>query len=675
MFSHTNQDGILSVFFNQMKILEHTAEHPVLMLQRNNATIDMYRGNYFIDENVEETLVLDTCTISEAYIEGRGVCILHFSGGLYHLTCELSEQDGRLIMRFSPLPEPYNRLILHIFAEEREHIWGCGEQFSCFDLRGRNYPLWTQEQGVGRNKHTHITQIADERDRAGGDYHTTFYPQTTFVSSRGYFLHANTDGYADFDFSQDHVHRLLFWEVPSSLVISVKPSLLEVVQDISSLLGRQPLLPDWVYDGIILGIQGGTKVLLDKLASMEAFSTPVNGIWIQDWQGEKYTSFGKRLCWNWQWDKELYPGLDGVIDSLKERGIGVLGYINPYVLKDYPLFTEAAGKGYLGMNSQGEPYLVDFGEFDAGVVDFTNPEAVQWYEKVIQDEMISLGLRGWMADFGEYLPHDIMLHNGRSALLEHNPWPGYWAQVNKQAIAKAGKSNEILYFMRSGSALSLSSCPMMWAGDQNVDWSEDDGLPSALCAALSLSMSGMGLHHSDIGGYTTLYGMKRSKELLLRWCEFAAFTPLMRTHEGNRPAENWQFDSDEETIQFFARMTRLHVALKPYLKEVVRENAEQGIPVMRPLFLHYPEEAFFNNKDSYLLGRDLLVAPVLKEGVESRELVLPSGRWVHLFTKERFQGGSCCVDAPLGMPPVFFREESAFASLFHSISTGMELQP
>jgi alpha-glucosidase len=675
MFSHTYQDGKLSVFFNQMKILEHTSEHPVLMLQRNQATIDMYRGNYFIEENVEETLGLRLCTINEAYVEGRGVCILHFSSEMYHITCELSEQDGRLIIRFSPLPQPYNRLVLHIWAEEKEHIWGCGEQFSYFDLRGRNYPLWTQEQGVGRNKHTLITQLADKNDRAGGDYHTTFYPQATFVSSRGYFLHANTDGYADFDFSHEHYHRLFFWEVPSSLVLSVKPSLLEVVQDISSLLGRQPLLPNWVYDGIILGVQGGTKVLLDKLALMEAVGTPVIGIWIQDWQGEKYTSFGKRLRWNWQWDKQLYPELDHVIEMLKQRGIGILGYINPYVLKDYSLFEEAAGKGYLGKDSQGKPYLVDFGEFDAGVVDFTNPEAVRWYKKVIQRELIDLGLRGWMADFGEYLPHDITLYNGRSALLEHNPWPGYWAQVNKQAIVESGKGDELLFFMRSGSAQSLASCPMMWAGDQNVDWSEDDGLPSALCAALSLAMSGAGLHHSDIGGYTTLYGMKRSKELLLRWCEFAVFTPMMRTHEGNRPQENWQFDSDEETRRFFAAMTNLHVQLKPYLQEAVRENAEQGIPVMRPLFLYYPKDPFFTIKDSYLLGRDLLVAPVMEEGVTSRNLTLPPERWVHLFTKESFQGGSCRVNAPLGMPPVFFREDSAFASLFRSINTGTELLP
>ncbi len=169
--------------------------------------------------------------------------------------------------------------------------------------------------------------------------------------------------------------------------------------------------------------------------------------------------------------------------------------------------------------------------------------------------------------------------------------------------------------------------------------------------------------------------MKRSKELLLRWCEFAVFTPMMRTHEGNRPQENWQFDSDEETRRFFAAMTNLHVQLKPYLQEAVRENAEQGIPVMRPLFLYYPKDPFFTIKDSYLLGRDLLVAPVMEEGVTSRNLTLPPERWVHLFTKESFQGGSCRVNAPLGMPPVFFREDSAFASLFRSINTGTELLP
>ncbi|MGH0054275.1 MAG: TIM-barrel domain-containing protein, partial [Sphaerochaetaceae bacterium] len=319
----------------------------------------------------------------------------------------------------------------------------------------------------------------------------------------------------------------------------------------------------------------------------------------------------------------------------------------------------------------GSPYLVDFGEFDAAVVDFTNPDAVSWYELVIQREMIALGLSGWMADFGEYLPHDITLHSKRIALLEHNPWPGYWARVNKEAIVQSGKHGEILFFMRSGATASLAYCPMMWAGDQNVDWSEDDGLPSVVCAALSLAMSGMGLHHSDIGGYTTLYGMHRSKELLLRWCEFAVFTPLMRTHEGNRPKENWQFDSDEETKAFFAQMSNIHVQLKPYIQHAVRENAERGIPVMRPLFLHYPDEAFFAVKDTYLLGRDILVAPVLEERPTKRTVILPPDHWIHLFTHKEYQGGEYSVEAQLGIPPVFYRRGSPFEVLFQSISRGM----
>ncbi|MDL5555244.1 glycoside hydrolase family 31 protein, partial [Klebsiella pneumoniae] len=102
-------------------------------------------------------------------------------------------------------------------------------------------------------------------------------------------------------------------------------------------------------------------------------------------------------------------------------------------------------------------------------------------------------------------------------------------------------------------------------------------------AALSLAMTGHGLHHSDIGGYTTLFEMKRSKELLLRWCDFSAFTPMMRTHEGNRPGDNWQFDGDAETIAHFARMTTVFTTLKPYLKEAVALNAKSGLPVMRPL--------------------------------------------------------------------------------------------
>lgn len=673
MISCTRNDEKLTIQYQGIAILEHSPKQSCLSLRRAEEHVDMYRGNYFIEDTVLEEQDLPQCSVTQAFQEGRGVVSLSFSGKAGTVTCDLREVEGRLQMHFSPLPKPYNRLLLRLVACTDEHVWGCGEQFSHFDLRGKHFPLWTQEQGVGRNKATEITQIADRLDRAGGDYHTTFYPQPTFVSSRRYFVHAHTDGYADFDFSHPTYHELEFWDVPSCITVSTKPTLLSVVQDISALLGRQPKLPSWVYDGIILGMQGGTATCLEKLERVHAHRMQVCGLWIQDWEGEKYTSFGKRLRWNWQWDASLYPGLDKEIVRLKAQGVRVLGYINPYVLADHPLFAEAKRLDLLGKRADGSVYLVDFGEFDAAIVDFTNEKAVCWYKDVIKRELIDFGLGGWMADFGEYLPTDVILANGRSAMLEHNPWPGYWAMVNHDAIKECGKDEEILFFMRAGSSQSLASCPMMWAGDQNVDWSEDDGLPSVITAALSLAMSGMGLHHSDIGGYTTLYGMKRSKELLLRWAEFAAFTPLMRTHEGNRPKDNWQFDSDEETITLIAFFTSLHVRLKPYLMHVVAENAELGIPVMRPLFLHDPDPRFHTVKDAYLLGSDLYVAPVLKPGCSEREVDLPKGEWVHLVTQAPYASGKHTVQAPLGQPAVFYRSGSEFSALFSSLfNTGTE---
>lgn len=287
---------------------------------------------------------------------------------------------------------------------------------------------------------------------------------------------------------------------------------------------------------------------------------------------------------------------------------------------------------------------------------------------MIKKNLIELGCGGWMADFGEYLPTDTFLHNGVSAEIMHNAWPALWAKCNYEALEETGKLGEILFFMHAGYTGSQKHSVMMWAGDQNVDWSLDDGLASVVPAALSLAMTGHGLHHSDIGGYTTLFEMKRTKELLLRWCDFSAFTPMMRTHEGNRPGDNWQFDGDAETIAHFARMTTVFTTLKPYIKAAVAQNAKSGLPVMRPLFLHYEDDArAYTLKYQYLFGRDLLVAPVHEEGRHDWTLYLPQDNWVNVWTGETCQGGEVTVAAPLGKPPVFYRQQSEWADLFNTL--------
>ena len=249
----------------------------------------------------------------------------------------------------------------------------------------------------------------------------------------------------------------------------------------------------------------------------------------------------------------------------------------------------------------------------------------------------------------------------------HNQWPAMWAQLNREAIEETGKSSEVFFFTRAGYTNTISNSPMMWTGDQHVDWSEDDGITSVIPATLSLAMSGFGMTHSDIGGYTTIMKMTRSKELLLRWEEMNVFTPLYRFHEGNQPSRNVQFNDDQELLKQLSWCSRAHVALKPYLKVLEKENTEHGTPVMRPLFYHYDEDKAYSVYDEYLLGRDMLVAPVLKQGVNERVLWLPDDEWIHVFTGKSFNGGTYRIDAPVGMPPVFVRKNSEYTNITDAI--------
>ena len=654
-----------SIIIDGKEVIEHSIENPCIYVGTGQGTYDMFRGNFKVKDYICEKIALNDFEVSKG---NSGVTVTFSKDELKAIKVLFTEEEGRTVIRFLENPHNFNRLWIRLKAEKREHIYGCGEQFSDFDLRGKSYPLWTSEQGVGRNKSTLTTFLADTIDQAGGDYYTTFFPQPTFISTRKYYCHVNNSAYMNFDFSHETFHELQIWDMPEKIIFEAGKTYLDLIGKLTGLLGRQPKLPEWVYKGVWLGVQGGTEVVLKKLENALEEGVKVSGIWVQDWEGIRMTSFGKRLMWNWVWDKKLYPGLQEEIKKLRERGIRFLGYINPYVAIEGNLFKEASEKGFLAKNKDGKDYLVEFGEFYAGVVDFTIPKACLWYKSVIKKEMIDFGLSGWMADFGEYLPTDVVLNNGVSAEIMHNAWPAIWAKINREAVEEAGKLDDVTFFMRAGGTGSQKYCTMMWAGDQNVDWSLDDGLASVIPAALSLGMTGCGLHHSDIGGYTTLFEMKRTKELFMRWAEMAAFTPVMRTHEGNRPGDNWQFDSDDETIYHFAKMSKVYTTLAPYTKDIVKENSNKGIPVQRPLFMHYEhDEKTYSIKYEYLYGRDILVAPVYESGKTKWNVYLPEDKWVHLWTGKEYNGGNIEIEVPLGMPAVFYRKESEYVELFKKI--------
>lgn len=574
----------------------------------------------------------------------------------------VTQQGSQIRLAYVGEEKPgVNRYWLTFVTNPKEHIYGCGETYSELDLKGQNVRIWVAEhQNTGRISKKIIKEklLGKHPDKKlSFDKYESYYAQPTFVSSDKYYVHCDINAYSEFDFT-DAGKITLYFQEPPVIITDSGQDFAEVSRKLTGLLGRQKALPDWLYDGVILGIQEGTDVVDAKIKKAKEAGVPVVGVWCQDWSGCRRTGFGYQVMWNWEWDQELYPGLDKKIAEWKEEGVRFLGYINPFIAIEKDLYAYASEHGYCVQDREGKDYLVTITTFPAAMVDFTNPEAYEWYKGLIKENMIGLGMGGWMADFGEYLPIDAVLYSGEDPAIIHNQWPAIWAKMNQEAVAECGKEGQVFFFTRAGHTGTIAHSHMMWTGDQHVDWSIDDGLPAVIPATLSLAMSGYGIAHSDVGGYTTIMHMRRSKELLLRWEEMNVFSPLFRTHEGNQPVNNVQFDDDEELLAQLAKCGRMHVALKDYLKGLVAEEISDGTPVMRPLFYHYDEAEAYTEKTEYLLGRDLLVAPVYEEGAKSRTIYLPSDGWVNIFDGKEYAGGHMIMEAPIGKPPVFVRKGS-----------------
>tara|TARA_Y100001954_G_scaffold52958_1_gene56469 strand:- start:7481 stop:9661 length:2181 start_codon:yes stop_codon:yes gene_type:complete len=559
-----------------------------------------------------------------------------------------------------------NRTFFKFNKEEKEKLYGLGEQFSHLQLNGLKIPLLTEEQGIGRGDFP-ITWGAEIMAGAGGHEFSTYAPIPFLLSHstkpKGYFF--ENKSFSVMDLTAEDEIKFEVREKDLSGTIWKGENLFQILEQYTLKTGRFPNLPEWAY-GTWLGMQGGREKVLKEVRLAKKEGNPITALWIQDWVGKRQTYFGSRLFWNWESDKKSYPDFKKFCDKLWREGVAVLGYINPYLADNGNLYNIAKKKGYFVKNQKGKDYRIETPGFDAFIIDLTNPKAYEWLKEVIKNNLIEQGLRGWMADFGEWLPMDSVLFSGISAELYHNDYPVIWAKLNREAIKEAGMEGKIVFFTRSGFSYSNKYSTLFWEGDQMVSFDRHDGLPSTIVGLLSSGLSGISLNHSDVGGYTTINNpiikYYRSEELFLRWAELNAFTPIFRTHEGNRPTKNHQPYSSIETRKKFARYGKMHFALKNYLKFYVNEAAQKGLPVVRPLFLHYPQDKkTFDLKKQFLLGEDILVLPVL----ESRQILvkgyLPKGKWRHLFLNKVYYGSKTIeIKAPLGTPAVFIREDSVW---------------
>jgi sulfoquinovosidase len=643
-------------------LLCHNAAAPAFEIGAGVAQVEMCRGNFRIEDAISERWPLDCHRV-----EGDAIRLWSSQRPEFAASLTLSAAGEAAMLTLKCLTDGANRIWASFPRDASESIWGGGQQMSYLRLNGRRFPFWTSEPGVGRDKTTELTRAMDEFGNAGGDYWTTNYPQPSWLSSARYAVHSHCTHWSALDLSGDDIVYEC-WADSLTLEFFTGDSLAELVSTLSARFGKAAPLPDWAISGAIVGLKQGEESFARLNRLIEAGAS-VGGLWCEDWVGIRETSFGRRLFWDWKWNAARYPDLPGRIADLAQRGIRFLGYVNPYIANDASVFSEGVEQGYFARRLDSEDVaLVDFGEFDCGVVDFTNPAAADWFaDRVIGREMLDFGLSGWMADFGEYLPTDIRLHDGSDPMEAHNRWPVLWAKVNADAIARRGKSGEATFFMRAGFSGVQAHCPLLWAGDQSVDFTAHDGIGTVITAALSSGLVGNLVSHHDVGGYTSLLGNVRTSELLHRWIDLGAFTPVMRSHEGNRPDENLQIDSSAELIAHFARMSQVHARLAPYVRHVCDQAQAIGLPVQRPLFLHFEQDAFYGVQDQYLYGADLLVSPVIEAGVTGRKAMIPSDGWADFWSGEALAAGKHWFDAPHGKPPVAYRQDSAFAPLFADI--------
>ena len=546
-------------------------------------------------------------------------------------------------------------------AIEDEAVFGGGEQYRQTNLRGERIMNFVSEHITARTLMEKVI-LPDHRYREKkAESIGSYSPMPVFVTDRGRLFYFDTasDGISKFG---THNYRFEFDKCPRSLMLLHADGYDTLMRALAEKNPPRMYLPDWCLDGMIIAVQGGTDKMIAKAFAMLDAGVKISAVWSQDWCGENRTIMGKQVWWNYEYDDKLYHHLPEAIKRLESRGVHFLAYLNPYLVKGSRLYKKCAERGWLITNRDGSICHMKSTTFDAGMLDLTDPEAVKFIKEVlIKKNMLDIGIKGWMADFGEYLPTDCVLHDGDPAEL-HNLWPVIWARINREAIEEYGDKG-VMFFTRSGYLGEQCYAPIMWNGDQHTDLTRDYGMPCVMPATFSLGFSGVPLVHSDIGGFFSIGKLKRDDELFIRWMEMNTFSPLMRSHESIRPWANSQFDAPA-VLPHTVRLTNIHAALRPYIERCLQQAAE-GIPVMRPDFWNAVDYAASRDEYSYFFGDDMYVCPVTEKSAEERVVKLPDGDWAGFWDNKSYKGASeIRVKAPLGQIPVFYRADSSFRELF-----------
>ena len=523
-------------------------------------------------------------------------------------------------------------------AAPDDPFYGLGERFTACNQRGQDVLAWSSAGPTGRK-----------------DW--TYWPTPFVLTGAGYGLLLDSVFRNRFrlctDFRQMYCVETEAPELVLYFVCDKDP--LAIIEGLTELAGKPPMPPMWSF-GVIRNINGSEKRVREEAQKLRAADIPCSAIWFYDALDE-----ARHMGWpiNPRYFDGDYDDVARLTRDLKTMGYRSQTYFLPYFYVNTQNYDEGAAKGYFVRNPHGDPYLIPFHTVDydkrepikrmAAIIDFTNPGAVAWYQEFIRQIVVDLDFDGWMHDFGEDVPADAVFYNGKSGAEMHNIFPTLYKKATYEACLR--HKPDVSYYARAGYAGSQGYTMALWTGDQVINWDYDSGLPSVIPGALNLGICGVPYIGPDIAGYFNTDPAPDSEELWIRWLQLGALTPVMRDLVAYYSIELW---TSERTVEAFRVFARLHMSLAPYLYSYARQAHETGAPIMRHLFLEYPDDRNVISLDyQFMLGRDLLVAPVLSPGVSAWTVYLPAGRWHSWWDNQAYNGpGWVEVPAPLMQIPL-----------------------
>jgi len=488
-----------------------------------------------------------------------------------------------------------------------ECVYGLGERFTPFVKNGQSVEIWNCD---------------------GGTMSEQAYKNVPFyLTNKGYGVFVNHPGLVSFEIATERVQKAQFSVAGESLDYFVinGPSIKQVLEKYTALTGRPALPPPWSF-GLWLSTSFTTNYdeatvcgFVDGMAEREIplHVFHFDCFWMKDYH----------WC-NFQWDERVFPNPAAMLARLKEKGLRVCVWINPYIAQRSKLFDEGMENGYLLKKPNGDVWQWDLWQPGMAIVDFTNPAACEWYASKLR-QLLDMGVDCLKTDFGERIPTAVVWHDGSDPERMHNYYSYLYNKVVFSVLEeKFGKGNAVV-FARSATAGS-QQFPVHWGGDC---WATYESMAESLRGGLSLCLSGFAFWSHDIGGFEDT----ATPDIYKRWIAFGLLSSHSRLHGSSSYRVPWMFD--EESVDVLRYFVNLKCSLMPYIFGLACEARSTGIPVMRPMVMEFMDDPTCDYIDrQYMLGDSLLVAPVFHPD-GSVTYYLPEGTWTHFMTGEKVEGG------------------------------------